>query len=343
MIPADAHLHLKNQFFLFFLLFIIFLIAYKTAVHLQIMPDDNHSFPYRLVKNWPLTDPALVYSQPSGLGIDTEQNIFVFNRTGRIWKEPFPDSTISGNTVFMLDRNSGKVLNSWGANRFIMPHGLTVDKNNHVWLTDVGLHQVFEFDHDGRLLMTLGKAKIPGNDSAHFNRPTDVAVSDDGSFYVSDGYGNSRVVKFSPSGKYLFSWGKKGSGAGEFNLPHAIDLDAEGNVYVADRQNNRIQVFDSEGKFLRQIKGPGFKNLYSLAIEKNSQHIFATDYLSFFDILIRGSDIYQLDLSGKMLLKFGRTGNFDGPPSRYHNIVPDRDGNIYVTEILKNGLQKFVK
>jgi peptidylamidoglycolate lyase len=203
------------------------------------------------------------------------------------------------------------------------------------------LNQVFEFDHEGRLLMTLGQAKVPGNDSLHFNRPTDVAIGEDGSFYVSDGYGNSRIVKFSSSGKYLFSWGSKGRGEGEFNLPHAIDLDSAGNVFVADRENNRIQVFDRSGKFLRQIRGKGFKNLYSLTIAKGRQQIFATDYLSFFDIWTKGSDIYQMDLSGKTLVKFGRTGNFDGPVSRYHNIVVDRDGNIYVTDILKNGLQKF--
>jgi len=302
-----------------------------------------HSFPYKLVKDWPPPDPSLHYSQPSGLGIDSQQNIFVFNRTCRIWKEPFPDSVISGNTVFMLDRNSGKILNSWGANRFIMPHGLKVDKNNHVWLTDVALNQVFEFDHEGRLLMTLGQANVAGNDSLHFNRPTDVAIAEDGSFYVSDGYGNSRIVKFSSSGKYLFSWGRKGSREGEFNLPHAIDLDSAGNVFVADRENKRIQVFDGAGKFLRQILGKGFKNLYSLTIDKGAQHLFATDYLSYFDIWIKGSDIYRLDLSGNTLLKFGRTGNFDGPVSRYHNIVEDRDGNIYVTDILKNSLQKFAK
>jgi peptidylamidoglycolate lyase len=320
---------------------VFFHTACKNEGHSNQMSVKYHSFPYKLVKDWPPPDPSLHYSQPSGLGIDSQQNIFVFNRTGRIWKEPFPDSVISGNTVFMLDRNSGKILNSWGANRFIMPHGLTVDKNNHVWLTDVALNQVFEFDHEGRLLMTLGQANVAGNDSMHFNRPTDVAIAEDGSFYVSDGYGNSRIVKFSSSGKYLFSWGRKGSGDGEFNLPHAIDLDSAGNVFVADRENKRIQVFDGSGIFLRQILGKGFKNLYSLTIDKGTQHLFATDYLSYFDIWIKGSDIYRLDLSGNTLLKFGRTGNFDGPVSRYHNIVLDRDGNIYVTDILKNSLQKF--
>ena len=116
----------------------------------------------------------------------------------------------------------------------------------------VGLHQIFKFSHEGNLLLKLGVAKTPGNDSLHFDLPTDVAVADDGSFYVSDGYGNSRVVKFSKEGKYLFEWGKKGDKPGEFNTPHMIDLDTYGNVYVADRENNRIQKFDAHGIFLKE-------------------------------------------------------------------------------------------
>ena len=151
-----------------------------------------------------------------------------------------------------IENESGKIVNSWGANLFIMPHGLNVDKENNVWVTDVGLQQIFKFRHDGKLLMTLGVAKVAGNDSLHFNYPTDVAVTDDGSFYVSDGYRNSRVIKFSKFGKYLFEWGKKGNKEGEFNIPHGIDLDEKGNVYVADRENKRIQKFDSNGKFLKE-------------------------------------------------------------------------------------------
>ena len=186
---------------------------------------------YELVNDWPQLPDGYVLSQPGGIGIDTSQNVFVFHRPGRKWKlleEVFPDSLISANTILLLDRQTGKILNSWGGNMFIMPHGLTVDKDNNVWVTDVGLHQVFKFSHEGKLLMKLGEAKIPGNDSLHFNRPTDIAVAADGSFYVSDGYRNSRVVKFSGSGKYIFEWGKKGNKPGEFNIPHAIDLDAQG-------------------------------------------------------------------------------------------------------------------
>jgi peptidylamidoglycolate lyase len=299
---------------------------------------------YELVNDWPQLPEGYILSQPGGIGIDTSQNVFVFHRPGRRWKlleEEFPDSLISANTILMLDRQTGKILNSWGGNVFIMPHGLTVDKDNNVWVTDVGLHQVFKFSHEGKLLMRLGEAKIPGNDSLHFNRPTDIAVAADGSFYVSDGYRNSRIVKFSRSGRYLFEWGKKGSKPGEFNIPHAIDLDAKGNVYVADRQNNRIQEFDANGKFLKEWKNRSFANLYSVTINKINQHLLAVDYLIIMDTIIKGSNIIEFNSEGNLIGQFGRSGSYNGPLCRYHDICVDNEGNIYVGDILGNRVQKF--
>jgi DNA-binding beta-propeller fold protein YncE len=243
----------------------------------------------------------------------------------------------------MLDRETGKMLNSWGANLFIMPHGLTVDKDNNVWVTDVALQQVFKFNHDGKLLMKLGVAKVSGNDSTHFNLPTDVAVTDDGSFYVSDGYGNSRVVKFSKEGKYLFEWGKRGNKPGEFHTPHGIDLDSYGNVYVADRDNNRIQKFDANGKFLKEWKNDNAVQLYSLSIDKKNNNLFAIDYLTIRDTIIKGSDIMQFDSTIRLVTRFGRSGLYDGPICRYHDIAVDDEGSIYVGDILGNRIQKFKK
>lgn len=284
-----------------------------------------------------------VLSQVTGVGIDTSQNIFLFHRTGRQWTEPFPDSLISANTILMLDRETGKILNSWGANFFIMPHGLTVDKENNVWVTDVALHQIFKFNHQGKLLMKLGVAKTPGNDSMHFNLPTDVAVGNDGSFYVSDGYGNSRIIKFSKEGKYIFEWGKKGNKPGEFNTPHGIDLDLQGNIYVADRDNNRIQKFDNNGNFLKEWKNDTAIQLYSLAIDKTDNNLFAIDYLTLNDTLIKGSDIIQFDSSLNFSNRFGRTGSYSASICRYHDIAIDSKSNIYVGDILGNTIQKFKK
>ena len=298
---------------------------------------------YELVTDWPQLPKGYVFSQVTGVGIDNSQNIFLFHRTGRQWTEPFPDSLISSNTILMLDGEKGKILNSWGANLFIMPHGLTVDKENNVWVTDVALHQIFKFSHVGKLLMKLGVAKTPGNDSLHFNLPTDVAVANDGSFYVSDGYGNSRIIKFSKEGKYIFEWGKRGTKPGEFNTPHGIDLDLQGNVYVADRDNNRIQKFDTNGTFLKEWKNDTAVQLYSLSIDKTDNNLFAIDYLTVSDTLIKGSDIIQFDSSVNFLNRFGRTGSYSGPICRYHDIAIDRKSNIYVGDILGNRIQKFKK
>ena len=232
-----------NKYWRLIFVTVFFGCCYSTGIS-QDLKTVKDSPKYELVNDWPQLPDGDILSQPGGIGIDTNQNVFVFHRPGRRWKildEEFPDSLISANTILMLDGQTGKILNSWGANLFVMPHGLTVDKDNNVWVTDVGLHQIFKFSHEGKLLMRLGEAKIPGNDSLHFNRPTDVAVAADGSFYVSDGYRNSRIVKFSSSGKYLFEWGKKGNKPGEFNIPHAIDMDANGNVYVADWQKIAIR------------------------------------------------------------------------------------------------------
>ena len=329
----------KNLLLLLFILFI----SCNNIENSDKKNIDGDLSKYELVKDWPQLPKEYVLSQVTGVGIDTSQNIFLFHRTGRQWTEPFPDSLISANTILMLDRETGKILNSWGANFFIMPHGLTVDKENNVWVTDVALHQIFKFNHQGKLLMKLGVAKTPGNDSMHFNLPTDIAVGNDGSFYVSDGYGNSRVIKFSKEGKYIFEWGKKGNKPGEFNTPHGIDLDLSGNIYVADRDNNRIQKFDNNGIFLKEWKNDTAIQLYSLSIDKTDNNLFAIDYLILSDTLIKGSDIIQFDSSLNFSNRFGRTGSYSGPPCRYHDIAIDNKSNIYVGDISGNRIQKFKK
>jgi peptidylamidoglycolate lyase len=164
------------------------------------------------------------------------------------------DEPISSPVVTCFDGKTGELVVSWGANLFLNPHGLRVDQSDNIWVTDLGLQPVLKFSRDGKLLMTVGEKGVPGLDGKHFNRPTDVAVAPDGSFYVSDGYGNSRVARFSSDGKFIADWGRKGDGLGEFDLPHGIALDLEERVYVADRSNSRIQVFTGDGKFLQQWK-----------------------------------------------------------------------------------------
>jgi peptidylamidoglycolate lyase len=327
----------------FLLAIIVCLVVYYFFISPKTGKGKDLLTKYELVKNWPQLPSGFVLGNPTGIGIDSHQNIFVFHRANRKWPADnvMPDSTISSNTILMLDRETGKLIKSWGADLFIMPHGLTVDKWDNIWVTDVALHQVFKFSHDGVLLMKLGEAKMPGTDTSHFNLPTDVAVTNDGSFYVSDGYGNSRVVKFSAAGKYLFAWGKKGNGEGEFNIPHAVSLDEKGNVYVADRENKRIQIFDSTGKFLKQYADNSYGSICSVTFDKQRQQLIAVDDDFFYKLKHRGSDVLLFDKDGTVQSRFGRSGSYDGHTSWYHDAAVDDKGNIYIGDILGNNIHKF--
>lgn len=228
---------------------------------------------YELEKNWLRLPGTAKSGNPTGIAIDQNQNLVVFHRAGREWSllGSMPDEPIRSKTILVIDKNRGKLIHDWGADLFVMPHGLAVDEAGNTWVTDVGLHQVFKFNRGGKLLLKIGEANVSGNDSLHFNKPTDIAVAQDGSFYVADGYGNSRVVKFSATGTYLFEWGTKGNKQSEFNIPHGICLDGEANVYVADRENNRIQKFDSSGKFLQQWADDSFGAVCAVAVGKENQ------------------------------------------------------------------------
>ena len=183
--------------------------------------------------------PGWKFGRVSAVGTDSAGRVYVFQRGP------------SADPVVVFDAK-GKYLRAWGRGKFGSPHGLRIDRKDHVWVTDTGTHQVMEFTGDGQLLRTLGVKGKSGADDKTFNKPTDVAFSPSGDFYVTDGYGNARVVKFSREGKYLTAWGKAGTGPGEFNTPHAAVMDARGRLYVSDRENNRIQIFDASGRFLKQ-------------------------------------------------------------------------------------------
>lgn len=332
-----------GNFYYFLLVASVFLIACKNFQQKEsVGPAEGN---YYLVNNWPQLPKEFLLGNPTGIAIDSNQNIFIFHRAGREWPliGAMPDTYISSKTILMLDKETGKILNSWGDSLFVMPHGLTVDKNDNVWVTDVALHQIFKFNHEGRLLMKLGEEKVPGNDASHFNRPTDIVVASDGSFYVSDGYGNSRVIKFSSEGNYLFEWGKKGSGEGEFDIPHGVDLDENGNIYVADRENKRVQVFDSAGKFIRQWKNKNFGAICSVTYDKINKNFAAVDDLTWLKLKHKGSDVILFDSTGNLVTQFGRSGSYEGPVCWYHDISIDREGSIYVGDILGNKIQKFKK
>src|SRR5436190_2524844 len=155
---------------------------------------------------------------------------------------------------------SGKLLKSWGEGMFVFPHGATVDRDGNLWVTDARGeggkgHQVFKFDKDGKVLMTLGKAGVSGSGPDLFDQPTDVVVAPSGDIFVTDSHRNgknNRVVRFNKDGKYVKEWGKKGSGRGEMSEPHTIAMDSRGRLFVGDRENNRIQIFDQDGHYITE-------------------------------------------------------------------------------------------
>jgi peptidylamidoglycolate lyase len=330
---------IKHKIYLIIIL-VVFFISCSNTKNAYKKNTSSELPKYELVKDW-LQIPKGTLKQVTGIGVDNSQNVLLLVRTGRAWSDVFPDSLISNNTVFLFNKETGKIMDSWGANLFIMPHSLTVDKNNNVWITDVGLHQVFKLTHNGQLLMKWGVPQTSGNDSLHFDFPTDVAVANDSSFYVSDGYGNSRIVKFSKEGKYFFEWGKKGNGPGEFNIPHGIDLDAKGNVYVADRENNRIQKFTAEGVFLKEWKNDRAKQLYYVVIDKTKNKLIATEFFSDTDKDNKGADLLLFDSNLKLLDRFGQSDVSNNINGKYHDMAIDNKGNIYACDIRNNTIQKF--
>ncbi|MEK6410511.1 MAG: peptidyl-alpha-hydroxyglycine alpha-amidating lyase family protein [Acidobacteriota bacterium] len=267
-------------------------------------------------------------------------------RGGRRWPDSgvLDQTPIPVPTIFVFDGRTGRLLAKWGEKLFALPHSLTVDRKDNVWVTDVALHQVYKFSPDGKLLLTLGGRGIAGNDSSHFNRPTDVAVAPDGSFYVSDGYGNSRVLKFAADGKFLFQWGTKGNGPGQFDLPHGIALDAAGRVFVVDRQNARVQVFDSGGKYLTLWKGPHFVNPQDIAIRSDGI-AFVVDIGDNIgnDKFPDRSGMLVIRPDGSLVARFGRFGNYDGQFVIAHGVAVGKGGEVYVADFAGRRVQRFVR
>jgi DNA-binding beta-propeller fold protein YncE len=303
--------------------------------------QQNSSDPYSVVHGWPVLPDGMVLGQVSGVAVDSHNHVFVFHRAEGSWAT---DKTrpIASPAILCFDGTSGKLLSSWGENRFLEPHGLRVDSRDNVWVTDRGLQQVFKFSHDGKLLLTLGTERVAGVDATHFDKPTDMAFASDGSFYVSDGYGNNRVAKFSPDGKILFDWGHQGQGPGEFDLPHSVAVDAQGNVYVADRSNSRIQVFDSNGKFLKVWKSPELGRPWSLTIGPDNL-LYVVDGGDLKPSGLDRGQLLKLDLSGKILAKWSRFGNYDGQIYWGHDVAVGKDGAVYVGDVYHGmRVQKFV-
>jgi DNA-binding beta-propeller fold protein YncE len=295
---------------------------------------------YHVVHGWPELPKGRVLGAAAGVAVNSKGEVLVFHRAGRVWSEPLPLTPINLPTIAIFDGRTGRFLREWGARQFAMPHGLSVDSHDDVWVTDVALQQVFKFSPDGHLLMVLGQRGVAGADQHHFNRPTDVAVLPDGSFYVADGYINTRVIKFSPKGVFLFQWGRPGSGPGEFRTPHAITVDKAGFVYVADRENDRLQVFSGDGRFIRQVRSPEMERPYGLALLSDGRMVVADGGEQPNSGPDRSAGVI-LSKSGRVLQRFGRFGNYDGQFRMAHDVAVDAKNNVYIVDIAGQRVQKF--
>jgi sugar lactone lactonase YvrE len=250
----------------------------------DLKPVNDLPNPYRTIENWAKMPEGRTWGATSAVDIGPDgKSIWVAERCGV--------NTCGGSTlpaVLKFD-SSGNLAASFGGGMFTFPHGIHVDKDGNVWVTDgipLGTtiqpntgkgHVVVKFSPDGQVLLTLGKPGVAGEGPDTFNQPSDVTTAPNGDIFVADGHGgnsNARIVKFSKEGKFIKSWGKKGSGPGELDTPHAIAMDSKGRLYVGDRNNNRIQIFDQNGKYLGEWKQFGRPS--GIYIDKNDI-IYVTD------------------------------------------------------------------
>ena len=270
----------------------------------RVMPDFFH-FPEEMIAG-----------EASGIALNSKGHIFLFQRTKPMLAE--------------YDEH-GNYVRSLGEGLFTHPHGLRIDEEDNIWTTDDGSHVVLKLSPTGRVLLVLGRKGVAAESDWLFNQPTDVAFAKNGDIYVSDGYGNSRVVKFDRDGKFLKAWGKYGTGPGEFNLPHSVAVDQDGKVYVGDRENKRIQIFDADGNFVKEWRGIGYP--YGLFITPD-QHVWMID---------GGYDrILELDHDGKILGALSEPGHAPGQLAWGHFLAIGKDKKIYAADVLNWRFQVFV-
>lgn len=225
--------------------------------------------PYTAIEKWGQLPAGRTWGSTSAVDIAPNGHVWVGERCGA--------NTCAGSdlpAILEFDA-SGNLLKSFGAGLFVFPHGFHVDRDGNVWVTDAQGrdgkgHQVFKFSPDGKVLLTLGKPGVAGAGNDELSQPSDVVVAPSGEIFVADGHdagSNMRIVKYTKDGKFLKSWGRPGSAPGEFNAPHGIAFDSKGRLFVADRGNNRLQIFDQDGKFLEEWKQ--FSRLSGIYIDKN--------------------------------------------------------------------------
>ena len=276
---------------------------------------------------WPTIPAGAKFDEVSAVDVDAQGNVWVLHRAGRKWEEPFPKEPIAEPTVFKFSPE-GKLLARWGAGQFIMPHGISIDEAGKVWITDVAREQVLRFSPEGALELTLGEQGITSQDAAHFGRPADVAFLPS-RVLVADGYVNTRIAEFSPEGTFIRDWG-------DFKVAHAVAVD-DRHIYVADRENARIMVYDHAGKRLASWASPAGNHTYGLK-PLGSGRLLA----------VEGRD--GADRNGAVLRVYSAEGtveaSFDiGLPGKDaslgHDLAIGPDGHIYVTDVNGGRVVRF--
>lgn len=298
---------------LLLVLLVWFFVCHFSAAQQGFQPVPE--LPYHAVPNFFKFPKGMIQGEAAGVAVNSKGHIYLFQRT----KPMLTEYDEAGNYV-----------QSIGEGLFQHPHGVRVDADDNLWTTDDGNHLVLKLSPSGQVLLVLGRINTAAEANWLFNKPADVAFGRNGEIYVADGYGNSRVVKFDRDGNYVKAWGKYGTAAGDFDLPHTVAVDKEGRVYVGDRENQRIQIFDNDGTFIRQWTGIGYP--YGLVITPD-QHVWMTD---------GGYDrIIEIDPNGKILGAFGEPGHKPGQMAWAHFMAIGPDQKIYVADVLNWRFQVF--
>jgi len=319
-------------------------IPFDSAPDLLKMPDD------------------IYLGEAVGVASSSKGHIYVYTRTGSVNVTTGTNRAFVRNAARLFEFDaSGNFVREIGQGLygFVFAHTVRVDPMDNVWVVDEGSNMVIKFDPDGRVLMTMGRKpeaiRIPNEEPEsggppsdapvgegipgdNFNRPTDVAWDAAGNIFVSDGYGNSRVAKFDKNGRFIKSWGSKGTEPGQFNTLHTIATDAAGNVYVGDRGNRRIQVFDNDGTFKTQFLNAGAP--WAICITPGPhQYLYSSN--SNGTANMDDGEIYKMELNGTILGKFGRAGKLLKEFGSTHEIDCRNEDVLYVGEITNWRVQKL--
>jgi DNA-binding beta-propeller fold protein YncE len=304
--------------------------------------------PYEAVPNFFKLPDGLYLGEVLGVATDSKGHVFLYTR---------------GNHTRLFEfEKDGKFMREIGDNlyAFEMAHGVRVDKGDNIWAVDEGTNMIVEFNQLGRVIFTLGSKPDSGKGWAFqtpkftdpvppaqpyiFNRPTDIAWDPQGDFFIADGYGNSRVAKYDKNGTFIKSVGEKGKAPGQLNLPHAIAADAQGNVYVGDRSNSRVQIFDSDLNLKKIVDNVGAP--WAMCISGGPhQYLYVSnsnpDNNDSRMIAVSG-EIYKMELDGTVIGKFGKPGKLPGEFATVHSLDCRNENEIYTAEITAWRAQKII-